>query len=98
MPVPFEFLRGVLGVLCILFAHMTGRSVAAVRKGQQKIARVYAWAFRALACGVVVGLRSSLDAIDVGVWMLAFAAVGLGWWDASRERKQEDLTRQIFPE
>ncbi len=97
MPVPFEFLRGVLGVLCILFAHMTGRSVAAVKKGQQKITRVYAWALRALACGVVVGLRSSLDAIDLGVWALAAAAAAAGWWDASRERKQEDLTQQIFP-
>jgi hypothetical protein len=98
MPVSFEFLRGVLGVLCILFAHMAGRSGAAVRKGQQKMSRVYAWVFRAAACAVGVGLRYSIDGIDLGVWGLSAAAFALGWWDVSRERKQEDLAQQIFPE
>jgi len=31
MPVPIEFLRGVLGILCIFFAHTLGRAAAAVR-------------------------------------------------------------------
>jgi len=98
MPVSFEFLRGVLGVLCILFAHMAGRSVAAVRKGQQKVTRIYAWVLRAAACAVAVGLRNSIDTIDLGVWALAASALAAGWWDVSRERKQEDLTHQIFPD
>jgi hypothetical protein len=82
----------------MLFAHMAGRSGAAVHKGQQKISRLYAWILRASVCGIGVALRHSLDAIDVGVWALSAAAFAAGWWDASREKKTEDLTRQIFPE
>jgi hypothetical protein len=98
MPVPFEFLRGVLGVLCVLFAHMAGRSAVAVRRGQQKISRVYGWGLRAAACAVVVALRQSVDVIDIAVWVLAAAAFAAGWWMASRAKPTEDMTRQIFPE
>ncbi len=96
MPASLEFLRGVLGVLCVLFAHMAGRSGASVRKGRQKVSRLYAWVLRATVCGVGVGLRHSLDAIDLGVWVLGAAAFAVGWWDASREKKAEDLSREIF--
>lgn len=98
MPASLEFLRGVLGVLCVLFAHMTGRSGAAVRKKQQKVSKLYGWILRTLVCAVAVGLRTSIDAIDLGVWALSLAAFAFGWWDASRPPKEEDLTRQIFPE
>ena len=98
MPVSFEFLRGVLGVLCVIFAHMAGRSAAAVHKGGQKLNKLYGWVFRAAACAIALSLRHPLDAIDVGVWVLSAAAIGAGWWDASRERKSEDLTHEIFPE
>ena len=99
MPVSFEFVRGVLGVLCVLFAHMAGRSAVAVRKKQQKVSRLYGWILRAGACAVAVALRHSLDAIAVGVWVIGAAAFALGWWDASRARKvEQDLTHQIFPE
>lgn len=98
MPVSLEFLRGALGVLCVMFAHMAGRSGIAVRKGQQKISRLYAWVLRALVCAIGVGLRHPADAIDIGVWVLSAAAFAAGWWDASREKKAEDLTGQIFPQ
>ena len=98
MPVSLEFLRGALGVLCVLFAHMAGRAGIGVRQGQQKISRVHAWVLRALVCAIGVGLRHPVDAIDIGVWVLSAAAFAVGWWDASRLKKTEDLTRQIFPQ
>lgn len=85
-------------MLCVLFAHMAGRSAAAVRKRQQKLSKFYGWIFRAAACAVALSLRHSVDVIDAGVWILSAAAFAAGWWDASRERHTEDLTRQIFPE
>ncbi len=97
MPVSFEFLRGVLGVLCVLFAHMAGRSAVGIRKGQQKLSKLYGWLFRALACAVALSLRHPLDAIDMGVWILSLVAFAAGWWDASRIRPAEDLTQEIFP-
>jgi len=78
MPVSFEFLRGVVGVLCVFFAHMAGRSAAAVPRGQQKISRLYGWVLR--------------------VWAVSGVAFAAGWWEVSRAKKSEDLTRQIFPE
>lgn len=98
MPASLEFLRGVLGVLCVMFAHMAGRSGAAVRKGRVKISRLYAWILRAAVCAIGVGIRHSIDVIDIGVWVLGVAAFAIGWWDAARQKEPEDLTHQIFPE
>jgi len=96
--VSLEFLRGVLGVLCVLFAHFAGRTAVAVHKGRVKLPRLYAWIIRAALCGIAISLRHSIDAIDIIVWLLSLAAFVSGWWDGSREKKTEDLTHQIFPE
>lgn len=98
MPASLEFLRGVLGVLCVMFAHMAGRSAAAVRKGQIRVSRLYAWVLRAAVCAAGVAVRHSLDAIDIGVWVFGAAAFAFGWWAVLREKEPEDLTHQIFPE
>lgn len=88
----------MLGVLCVMFAHMAGRSGAAVHMGQQKVSRLYGWVLRTLACAAGVWMRRPFDAIDIGVSMLALAAFAAGWWNASRQKKSEDLTREIFPQ
>jgi hypothetical protein len=98
VPISFEFLRGVVGVLCILFAFMIGRTAVGLRKGQQKPRRLYAWIVRCGACAAAVAIRHPLDLMGIGVWVVSLAALGLGWWGASREKTEEDLTHQIFPE
>ena len=97
MAVPVDFLRGVLGVLCIFFAHMAGRSVVVVRRGG-KVSRLYAWLIRTLLCAVILIFRRRIDAIAISVWALAAVAFGVGLWSASRQRREEDLTHQMFPE
>jgi len=96
--VPVEFLRGVLGVLCIFFAHMAGRSSMAVRKGQQRISRLYGWIIRTLMCAAIMVFRHPLDNIAIAVWTLAAAAFAVGMWNVSRQKPPEDLTHEIFPE
>jgi hypothetical protein len=98
MPISFEFLRGVVGLIGIGCAYMLGRSVASVRRGWMKRSRVYGWTIRTLACLVAVGLRHSLDMADIAVWCLSAAAFGLAYWITLRERKEEDLTHTIFPD
>ena len=98
MPVSLEFLRGVLGVLGLIFAHLAGRSGAKVRKGREKLSGFYGWVIRAAACVIVVSIRHPLGALDIAVWTLSVLAFAAGWWDASRARDDENLTRQIFPE
>ncbi len=98
MPVSMEFLRGVLGLCGIGCAYMTGRSVMAVRKGWQKIGRLYGWIIRALLCLGAMAFRFPLDTVDILVWGLALVAFGAAMWNTSRVKPQEDLTSTIFPE
>jgi len=93
-----EFLRGMLGLFGIGCAYMTGRSFAAVRKGWQKPSRLYSWIFRTLVCLLAMAFRFPLDFVDMMVWVLAAIAFALGYWNTSREKPQEDLTRTIFPD
>jgi hypothetical protein len=95
--VPVEFLRGVLGVLCVFFAHMAGRSAAAVRQGRQRRSRLLSWILRAVLCAVFLVFRHEIDATAILVWALAAAAAAAGFWLASRQRPDEDLSREIFP-
>ena len=54
---------------------------------------------RAAACGGVLALRHSVDAVAIGVWILAVAAGAAGWWLGARPAAPpEDLTREIFPD
>jgi hypothetical protein len=97
MDVSLDFLRGVVGVLGIFFAHLAGRSGALVRKGTQKLIRFYAWLIRAAVCVIAVSIRHPTGTLDIVIWALCATAFGLGWWDASRARPPEDLTSEIFP-
>jgi hypothetical protein len=39
-----------------------------------------------------------VDAADIAVWFLAAIAFGGAVWETSREKKEEDLTKAMFPE
>ena len=97
MPVPIEFIRGVLGILCLFFAYMAGKAQAGVRRGRVKLSRFYAWLLRSLVCAAAMGLRHNVDTIAIAVWTLAVTAFAAGIWEASREKKSEDLTDLLFP-
>jgi hypothetical protein len=93
-----EFMRGVLGVIALGCAFMAGRSLVAVRKGWQKLSRLYGWLIRMTVCLAAVAFRYSLDTVDIAIWVLAGAAFAGGSWNASRQKPPEDLSREIFPE
>jgi hypothetical protein len=97
MPVPIDFLRGVLGILCIFFAWMAGRSASAVRRGKQKPSRIYGWVIRATVCAGALLFRHALDGIALAIYLLAALAAVAGWWEDRRPRKEEDdLSREMF--
>jgi hypothetical protein len=97
-PVPVEFLRGVLGVLSLFFAYMAGRTYMGVRKGRVKLSRFYAWLLRTVLCSLALGLRHNVDTTALAVWTVSALLFAAGVWEGGREKKPEDLTRQIFPE
>jgi len=98
MPVPIEFLRGLLGFIGIVCAHMTGRALIAVRKGWWKPSRLYGWIIRTVLCMAAVAFRHAVDTAAIIIWIVAAAALAAGMWSVSHQKKPEDLTRTIFPE
>ena len=98
MAVPIEFLRGLLGFICIACAYMTGRTIVTVRKGWQKPSRLYGWIIRLTLCLAAVAFRHELDMVDITIWVLSAVALSASLFDMSREKKQEDLTQTIFPD
>lgn len=98
MPVSLDFLRGLIGLLGVGCAFLLAQSLVAVRKGRAKLSSFYAWLIRTGLCLGMVALRHSLNTEDLVIWALSATAFAAGYWDAAREKKQEDLTRTIFPE
>ena len=94
----YEFLRGVLGMIGLGCAYMTGRSLAMFRKGWHKLSRLYGWIIRTTLCLLAVIFRHDIDTVAMLVWALALLALGGGYWTASRSKPPEDLTHEIFPE
>ena len=77
---------------------MAGRTSAAAYDGLRRPSRAYSWLIRTLVCGGALLFRHEVDAVVVGVYVLAGAAFGAGWWLETRPKVQEDLTHEIFPE
>ena len=98
MPVSLEFLRGIIGVIGIGCAYMTGRAFVLYRKGIQKQFRFFGWVFRTVLCVGAVGLRHSVDAAAIVTWTLAGLAFALALWQYMRQKPdEEDLARTMFP-
>ena len=100
MPVPIDFMRGLVGLIGIGCAFMLARVVAAFREGQVRISKLYGWLIRLTLCMAAVWypVRGSIDAVDLVVYALAAAAFAAGYWDATRVKEREDLTGEIFPD
>ena len=93
-----QVFRVVLGVLCVFFAYMAGRSAAMVRLERQKKTRLYGWLIRMVLCGAAVIYRQGIDVVSIVSWALAALAFVGAMWVASHPKPPEDLTDQIFPE
>jgi hypothetical protein len=98
MPVSFEFLRGVLALLSLLFAFQAGRTLVAVRRGKLPQSRLIVWVVRAVVCGLgVIFPMREIDRVALGVWILAALAFLAGMRMAARQKKEEEL-HIIFPD
>jgi hypothetical protein len=92
-----EFMRGVLGLLALGCVYLAARSLVAYQRGA-KISRLYGWILRATVCFGAIAFRHEVDTVEIVIWALAAVAFAAGYWEASRVRQREDLTREIFPE
>ena len=97
-PFPVDLLRGVLGLLCIFFAHFLGRSIVRMRRGAQKPRSLYGWLIRAIITAGGILWNRGLDGLAIIIFTLAACSLTLGIWDEQRPKKQENLTKEIFGE
>src|SRR5580658_3475628 len=95
MPIPVDFLRVVLGLLCVFFAHFLGRSIVRVRRGLP-VRGLYGWVIRTAITGGAILWHRGLDNVAIVAFTLAAASLAVGVWDEQRPKKQEDLTKAIF--
>jgi hypothetical protein len=98
MPLSLDFLRGFIGLLGVGCAFVLAQSLVSLRKGRGKLRNFYSWLIRAGLCLGAVALRHPLDIEDFVIWGLGAMAFAAGYWEASRYKEPEDLTRTIFPE
>ena len=96
--VPIEFIRGVLGLLCLFFGFMAGRAACAYGKGRLPAPRFATWIVRMVACSVSLIIRHDFDSLVMIVWVLELAFFGAGYWMVLNQKPPEDLTDEIFPE
>ena len=94
MPVSLEFLRGVLGAISLFFAHFLGRAVA---KRKQRQRPLYTWALRYILTIGAICYRG-VDNMAIIILVLDAAMFAAGFWDEWRPKRQEDLTRTMFPD
>ena len=88
MPVPFQLLRAILGILATFFGYMLGRSAAGAYHGKVRQSRVYAWLIRLLFASFAIAWRHDLDAVMVASIVAAALAAGAGVWTEFRPSKQ----------
>ena len=94
---PLGFLRGMLGVFCIAFAHLFGRSVIRLGRGLDRKSRTLAEALRTLAAGFAVGWRVGFDGLTITVLVLALVFCAAGMYLERRPKRREELEKEMFP-
>ena len=95
---PLNFFRGFLGALCVLFAHFFGQSSMRLYKRTGRQSRWLAWALRTLVTAVAVLWRRGLDTISLVTLVLAALAFAAGVYNEWRPRRQEEISKIMFPE
>lgn len=99
MPAQWVVLRIVLGVLCVGFAHVLGRSIAGKQTPVKSRTGPASWALRVLLTGIGVAWKGGVDLLASVVFALSVVAAALGFYYERRPKKPaEDLTKQMFPD
>ena len=99
MPQRVFLLRIALGLMCIVFAHLLGRSISKKERPRKRAMRTSSWAIRTLLAGGVLLWPYGVDWLAGGAYALAVASCAFGFYLVLRPKKvEEDLTRTMFPD
>lgn len=95
--VPLGILRAALGLLCLFFAHFLGRSAVRFCQRAEPGAKTTAWILRvAVAYGAILW-SGGLDILAVIILVLTAVVLAAGIYVQLHPPKQENLSKQIFP-
>ncbi len=97
MPLRLWILRIVVGLMCVAFAHMLGRSLAARKRPARRGTGPLSWSIRTLLAAAAVTWRGGFDALATAAIALSVAAGILGFYIGQRPAPPpEDLSKQMF--
>lgn len=95
-PEQLQFVRIVLLLLAVLFAHFLGRVIARLRLQKQPYTKAATWFLRTVvALGGVAWIRG-FDRTTIVALALCAIAVAAGMWIETRPRKVEEV--HLFPD
>ncbi len=97
MPLHLLLLRGIFGILCVLFAYALGKAIERRRRGRVRDSVLIAWGLRTFVTGFGVFWRIGFDALSISVLVLAVLSGTLGFWNEWKPKRQEDPADTIFP-
>ena len=96
MPPPLGLIRGILGVLCIFFTHIFGRSIAERLRSQNRTPGLARPFLRAFVTALAVTWQGGFDRLTIVVFLLALASGGLGFYLERRPKKVETVSLGIL--
>jgi hypothetical protein len=95
-PAQLHFIRIVLLLLAVFFAHFLGRVIARLRRHKLPCTKAITWFLRtAVALFGIVWIRG-FDLLSIVALVLCAAAVAAGMWIENRTRKVEEI--HLFPD
>ncbi len=97
MPLHLLLLRGILGILCVLFAYALGKAIERRRRGRVRDSVLIAWGLRTFVTGFGVFWRIGFDALSIAVLVLAVLSGALGFWNEWKPKRQQGQPDSIFP-
>ncbi len=85
--------------MCVVFAHLLGRSLARSKAVARRGLGPASWALRTLLAGAAITWRTGVDRLAAAVYVLSGAAAVAGVYLERRPPKPpEDLTKKMFPD
>lgn len=95
---PTGLFQTLLGALGVFFAHWLGHSAIKLRRGEVPRGAPISWALRTTVCVYAVYFFGGLRWPFFTILTLAVASLAAGVWLESRPKKDEDLSKVIFPQ
>ncbi|MCW5979394.1 MAG: hypothetical protein KIT09_15060 [Bryobacteraceae bacterium] len=91
------FIRIVVALMCIAFAHLLGRALAKKQRPARRGLSPTSWSLRTLLAAGALAWPAGVDWLAVSAYALAAVSAGLGFALQRRApRGEEDLAGRIF--